>query len=112
MNGEPAMKARRPHSRFLFLSLLLALAAVPRATLAAQSCDASDQCMTGGTCQADGECTGTPKPNGSSCDDGNECTKNDGCQAGVCKGTPDTDKDGQVCHAFGLCVPGTCLVLS
>ena len=57
-------------------------------------CDDGDPC-TQDTCDGGCKFAGISGP---VCDDGDECTTDDGCMAGVCKGTPLVDcDDGDVC---------------
>ena len=70
-------------------------------------CTPLDQCHLAGTCDpVTGICSNPPAPDGTACDDGNPCTT-DGCQAGVCTGTPTVCTASDQCHLAGTCDPVT-----
>ncbi|MGC4120303.1 MAG: M6 family metalloprotease domain-containing protein [Myxococcales bacterium] len=75
------------------------------------TCPAPDSCHAAATCDsATGQCPATfpVRPEGSPCDDKNACTSNDGCAAGVCKGTPNSSICPEdACHAAGTCNAAT-----
>ncbi len=69
-------------------------------------CTALDACHVAGTCDPVTGCHNPAAPDGTPCDDGNACTAHDGCQSGVCTGTPVSCPWTDECHP-GVCDPST-----
>ncbi len=69
-------------------------------------CPPLDACHVAGICNAaTGQCDAVPAPDGTACNDGDLCTEMDGCQAGVCVGTPLPCPASDACHEPATCNP-------